>query len=270
MLKGQDRLAGLRRIGIDEISFRKGQRYLVVIVDHDRRRLVWAREGRDERTLWRFFDELGPERCAALTHVSADAASWIAKVVAVRSPQAIRCLDPFHVVAWATQAVDEIRREVWNTARRGGRWDRARLLKGTRWALWKNAETLSERQQRKLAWVQRVNQPLYRAYLLKEHLRLIFQLPLEDALELLEHWLTWAFRCGLPSFVAVADRIVTHIDALIATLEHRLSNALVEAVNTRIRLIIRRAYGFHSASPLIALAMLSCGDCRPTLPGRAA
>jgi transposase len=62
----------------------------------------------------------------------------------------------------------------------------------------------------------------------------------------------------------------THIDALIATLEHRLSNALVEAVNTRIRLIIRRANGFHSASPLIALAMLSCGDCRPTLPGRAA
>jgi transposase len=269
LLQGQDRLAGLRRIGIDEVSFRKGQRYLVVVVDHDRQRLVWAREGRDERTLWRFFDELGPERCAALTHVSADAASWIANVVAVRCPQAIRCLDPFHVVAWATQAVDEIRREIWNAARRGGQVSRARLLKGARWALWKNAEALSDRQQRKLAWVQRVNQPLYRAYLLKEHLRLIFQLPIEDALELLEHWLTWAFRCRLEPFVAVADRIVTHIDALIATLEHRLSNALVEAINTRIRLIIRRAYGFHSASPLIALAMLSCGDCRPTLPGRA-
>jgi len=270
LLQGQDRLAGLRRIGIDEISFRKGQRYLVVVVDHDRQRLVWAGEGRDERTLWRFFDELGPERCAALTHVSADAASWIANVVAVRCPQAVRCLDPFHVVAWATQAVDEIRREVWNAARRGGQADHARLLKGARWALWKNAETLSERQQRKLAWVQRVNQPLYRAYLLKEHLRLIFQLPLEDALELLEDWLGWAFRCRLEPFLAVADRIATHIDALIATLEHRLSNALVEAINTRIRLIIRRAYGFHSASPLIALAMLSCGDCRPILPGRAA
>jgi transposase len=70
--------------------------------------------------------------------------------------------------------------------------------------------------------------------------------------------------------VAVADRIATHIDGLIATLEHRLSNALVEAVNSRIRPIIRGAYGFHSASPLIALAMLSCGDCQATLPGRAA
>lgn len=194
--------------------------------------------------LWRFFDELGPERCAALTHVSADAASWIAHVVAVRCPPAIRCLDPFHVVAWATQAVDEIRRKVWNAARRGGQWGRARLLKGARWALWKNAETLSERQQRKLAWVQGVNHRLYRAYLLMEHLRLIFQLPVEDALELLEHWLTWAFRCSLEPFVAVADRIVTHIDALIATLEHRLSNALVEAINTRIRLIIRRPTAF--------------------------
>jgi transposase len=232
--------------------------------------LIWAREGRDERTLWQFFDELGSERCAALTHVSADAASWIANVVAARCPQAIRCLDPFHVVAWATQAVDEIRREIWNAARHGGQLGRARLLKGARWALWKNADTLSERQQRKLAWVQRVNQPLYRAYLLKEHLRLIFQLPLEDALALLEQWLVWAFRSRLEPFVVVAGRIATHIEALIATLEHRLSNALVEAVNTRIWLIIRRAYGFHSASSLIALAMLSCGDCRPTLPGRAA
>jgi len=85
---------------------------------------------------------------------------------------------------------------------------------------------------------------------------------------LLELWLGWAFRSRLPSFVVVADRIVTHIEALITTLEYRLSNASVEAVNTRIRLIIRRAYGFHSAPLLIALVMLSCGSCRPALPGR--
>ena len=149
-----------------------------------------------------------------------------------------------------------------------GEAGRARLLKGARWALWKNADNLSASQQRKLAWVQRVNQPLYRAYLLKEHLRLIFQLPFVDALELLDEWLDWAVRSRLQPFVDLAHRVAQHIDALVATLEHRLSNALVEAVNTRIRLIIRRAYGFHSAQPLIALAMLSCGDCRPTLPGR--
>ena len=86
--------------------------------------------------------------------MSADAASWIANVVTARSPQAIQCLDPFHVVEWATQAIDELRRDLWNAARRGGATGRARLLKGARWALWKSAENLSPSQQHKWAWVQ--------------------------------------------------------------------------------------------------------------------
>lgn len=131
-LQGTDRLEGLRRIGIDEISFRKGQRYVIVVVDHDRRRLVWPREGATNAPPWQFFDELGAERCAAITHVSADAASWIAKVVTARCPHAIQCLDPFHVVAWATQAIDEIRRDLWNAARNTGQARRARQLKGAR------------------------------------------------------------------------------------------------------------------------------------------
>ncbi len=77
-----DRLAGLRRIGIDEISYKRGHRYLTVVVDHDARRLIWAAPGRDKATLERFFDLLGPDQCAQITHVSADAADWIASVVA--------------------------------------------------------------------------------------------------------------------------------------------------------------------------------------------
>jgi transposase len=81
---GQDRLAGLQRIGIDEISWRRGQRYLIVVVDHDSGRLVWAAPGRDEATLERFFEQLGEERCKQITFVSADAASWIGNVVRCR------------------------------------------------------------------------------------------------------------------------------------------------------------------------------------------
>ncbi len=92
-MSGVDRLAGLRRIGIDEISYKKGHRYLTVVVDHDSRRLIWAAAGRDKPTLRRFFDLLGPERCAQVTHVSADAADWIADVVAERCPGAVRCAD---------------------------------------------------------------------------------------------------------------------------------------------------------------------------------
>lgn len=267
---GTDQLEGLRRIGIDEISFRKGHKYLVVVVDHDSGRLVWAAEGRDEKTLGRFFDELGEERCGLLTHVSADAGSWISGVVARRCSQAVRCMDPFHVVQWATDALDKIRREVWNAARRSRQTEVARALKGARWALWKGGDNLTDHQQKKLEWIEKTNRPLYRAYLLKEHLRLIFQLPCEDAVDLLERWLEWAEGSGLEPFVQLVKSIDENLDAILNTLVHGLSNAIVEGLNTRIRLLTRRAFGFHSSKPLIGLAMLSFGGLQLSLPGRAA
>jgi transposase len=168
-----DRLAGLRRIGIDEVAYRKGQRYLTVVVDHDTGALVWAGKGRDKATVAAFFDALGADRAVQLTHVSADAAEWIEAVVAERAPQAIRCMDPYHLVAWGSDALDKVRRQVWN-AERGGTGGRTRasvMLKGARWALWKNPERLSEPQRQTLAVIQKTNKPLYRAYLLKEQLR---------------------------------------------------------------------------------------------------
>jgi transposase len=130
-----DRFAGLRRLGIDEISYRKGQCYLIVVVDHDTGRLVWAAPGRDAATLGRFFELLGNERCAAIILVSADLGTWIASAVRTHCPNAELCLDPFHIVKLATDALDEVRREVWNAARRAGDDVAARELKGARWAL---------------------------------------------------------------------------------------------------------------------------------------
>jgi transposase len=114
-----DRLAGLRRIGIDEVAYRKGHRYLVVVVDHDSGRIVWSGQGRSKDTVTAFFAALGPERVKLLTHVSADGAGWIGDVVAEHAPQAIRCLDAFHAVGWITDALDEVRRAVWNRLRGG-------------------------------------------------------------------------------------------------------------------------------------------------------
>ena len=95
----RDPLAGLARIGIDEISYKRGHRYITLVVDHDSGRLVWAAPGRDRKTLAKFFAALGETRCAAITHVSADAATWIADEVADKCPNAVRCADPFHIVA---------------------------------------------------------------------------------------------------------------------------------------------------------------------------
>jgi len=261
-----DLLAGLRRIGVDEISHRSGQRYLTVVVCHDTGRLVWAAAGRDRRTVEAFLDALGEERCKQIELVSADMAAWISGPIAERLPDAVRCVDPFHVIQLATDALDEIRREVWNEARRAGQTAVARDLKGARFALWKNPENLTARQQLKLADVQRTNRRLYRAYLLKEQLRQIYRLPAGAAIALLDGWLAWARRCRLQPFRKLAKTLTEQRAGIIAAIEHRLSNARVEAINTQIRLITRRAFGFHSPDALIALAMLSLAGLCPPLP----
>lgn len=264
----RDLLAGLSRIGIDEISHRKGHRYLTVVVDHDTGRLVWAAPGQDRKTIERFLDQLGEERCRQLELISCDMASWITLPVSERCPNAEVCLDPFHVVKLATDALDVVRREVWNDARRGGQKQLAKDLKGARFALWKNPENLTNRQHVKLADIQHTNRKLYRAYLLKEQLRQIYRLPATAAIALLDRWLAWARRCRLAPFVKLAKTITDQRAGILAAIQHRLSNARVEAINTQIRLITRRAFGFHSPDALIALAMLSLADLCPPLPGR--
>jgi transposase len=267
-LIGRDLVAGLERIGIDEISIRKGQRYLTVVVDHDSGRLVWAAPGRDRKTVERFLDLLGEERCRQLRLVSCDMAEWITRPVGERCPNAEVCYDPFHLVKLATDALDQIRREVWNEARRAGQTQLARELKGARFALWKNPGNLTRRQKLRLARVQRLNQPLYRGYLLAQQLREIYRVGYDAAVALLDAWLKWARRCRLDPFVRLARTITQQRPGIEAALRNQLSNARVEQANTQLRLITRRAFGFHSPDAAIALAMLALGGLCPPLPGR--
>jgi transposase len=269
-----DRLAGLTRIGIDELSYKKGHKYITCVVDHDSGRLVWAAPGRDKATLNRFFDLLGEARCQAITHVSADGADWIAEVVDARCPNAVRGADPYHVVAWATQALDQVRRDVWNTTRggKGRATEQSKALKNARWALWKDPDDLTEAQQTKLDWIARTHPRLHRAWALKEGLRWVFQLARQGhrrlAIRALDRWLSWARRCRIPAFIDLAHRVTKHRDAIEVSIEHQLSNALVESVNTKLRLITRMAFGFHDPHALIGLAMLALGGLCPPLPGR--
>jgi transposase len=255
-----DLLSGLSRIGIDEIAYRKGQRYLTVIVDHDTGRLVWAREGRNQDTLAGFFDDLGPERCAALTHVSADGAEWIHTVVRKRAPAAVLCLDPFHVVVWAMTALDRVRVRTMTAA---GIRDRQAM-----WATRKNPVDLTGEQRTSLASIAATNRTLYRAYLLKEQLREVFRVKGSDGRRLLAGWLSWASHSRIPEFVALARSIRRYRALLHNTLDHALSNARSEATNTHLRALTKRAYGFRSPDALIAMALLTRGGLCPALPGR--
>jgi transposase len=275
-----DRLDGLVRIGIDEISYKRGYRYLTVVVDHDSGALVWAAPGRDAATLNAFFDELGAQRAAKLTHVSADMAGSIAGVVGRRAPNAIRVADGFHVVSWAVDALDVERRRAWNQASgrvrinmetrstNPGAVGKARQVKLARHALWKNPANLTARQREQLEWVAKTDPALWRAYLLKEGLRYAVNIKGEEGKRILDEWIDWARRSRLPAFVSLQRKIVDHRAAIEAAMDSGLSNALVESTNTKIRLLTRIAYGFHGPKPLIALAMLALGGRCPPLPWR--
>ena len=258
-LGGGDLLEGVTRIGIDEISYRRHHRYLLVIIDHDR------------RSLGAFFDLLGDERTAAITHVGADGAPWITRVVKERCPKATLCADPFHVVRCATEALDEVRRDTWNEVRvrrRRGHYGtgEGKVLKDSRWSLWKNPEHLSTTERARLDYSAATHPRLHRAWALKEGLRVAVTGSGHSAVAALDHWVAWAQRSRITPFVRLARRIREHRSAIVATIEHGLTNALVESFNTKIRLIARRAFGFHNVAALIALARLTLSGQRPTLP----
>ena len=228
-------------------------------------------------TLTEFFDLLGPTRCAAITLVSADTARYITAAVKRHLPGATVCTDPFHVVAWATDALDIERRAAWNRApgrahdtaiTRVPATGHAQTLKSARWALWKNPENLTDHQRATLAWIAATDPHLHQAHLLKEGLRHVFKLNGTTATTALDAWLTWAKTSTVTAFHTTARTIETHRATINAALTHRPSNALTESMNTKIRRTTRTAYGFHHPDALIALALLTHGGYPPTLPGR--
>jgi transposase len=251
------RLTGLVAIGVDEISYRKGQRYLTSVADHRAGAIVWCAPGRNAATLHAFFDLLGDRR-SSIRAVSIDMSGGYEKAIRDAIPDAEIAFDPFHVVRLAQRAVDQVRRDEWNAHERSqtpkGKW-----IKGTRWSLLKAPDKQSIEQLALLHEVQQANKPLYRAFLLKEELRVLYQL--DDAALAPEHldaWLAWASRSRLEPFIKLARTIRRHREGILAAIRLGLNNGRLEGLNSRIRLISHRSFGFHSADPLIALVYLCC------------
>jgi len=264
------RLDGLFRIGVDEISWRKHHKYLTLVVDHDRAKVVWGASGKNAKTLDRFFAELGPERAAQIEAVSLDLGPAFLKSVRAEghAPQAVVCADPFHLVKLVGDALDEVRRDLWQQLRRLPDDRYAKNFKGARWALLKNPEDLTDRQAEQLAKIKRTRGGIWRAYEMKEQFRAIFADDLEpaDAIALLDRWCTRAQRSRLAPFVKCATTMREHRPLIVNALEHGISNGRVEGMNTKVRLIIRRGYGFHTADAALALVMLACGPINLELP----
>lgn len=296
-----DRLSSLFEISIDEVAWRKGHRYLTLVGDHRRRCIVWGCEGKGQAAANRFFAELDPElhatpprpespappeihpeqppdprdskprtgeRASKLTAVSMDMGEGYAKSVRERAPQAVICIDNYHVVQLATKALDEVRREYWNELRHAGETDAAKQFKNDRWSLLKNPEDLTDQQAATLAAVQAAGGKVPRAWALKEMVRAIFApgLTVAAVARLIDRLLSRLSRSRLKPFVRLGRTIRKHRDGITAARRLSLSNARAEALNNKVKLIVRRAYGFHSANAALALVHLTCGPINLTLP----
>ena len=285
---------GLVNIGIDETSHKKGHKYITVVVDHDTNRVVWVGKGYGREVLEQFFALLTAEQKKTIQHVSGDGAGWIRETVAKHCPQAAFCIDPFHVVSWVTDVLDQVRKQEWNKARaqlakekkteskakpgrpKGGSLPKSEAqiavdtLKSAKYPLLMNADNLSEAYQTKLAQVLLHDKRLATAYRLKEDLRLIFKLPPEEVRPALMKWRRRAWSSRNDLLVELQRKIKRHTESIIAAVTYGLSNARIESMNNKIKLSIRMAYGFRNLDNLISLILLRCGGLPVALPGRAA
>jgi len=264
------RLDNLFEIGVDEISWRKHHKYLTLVANHSTSKIVWGHEGKNAKTFDKFFNELGKARSAQITAVSMDMAPAFAKSMRKEghAPKATICYDPFHVVKLATDALEKVRRAHWRQV-----WDlqdraMARKYKGARWALLKNPEDLTDRQAATLNQIRRNGGEIWRAYQLKEALRAIFahNVTATQADELLRRWCSWAQRSRLAPFITTGRTIRQHRQGILAAIRLGINNGRIEGLNNKVRLIVRRGYGFHTAQAALALVMLSCGPIDLHLP----
>lgn len=258
------RLDGLRRIGVDEISYKRGHRYLTVVADHDTGRVVWVGLDRSRETFAAFFAQLGPRRCAELEAITMDASAAYLGAAAQAAPQARICLDPFHIIGWTNEALDLVYRGHPTppvVPRRD--WRKAR------YALRAGQENLSGEHRDILNRLRRGRYHVGRAWELKEALRTLYRtVEPAHAARYLNAWCTAAARSRIPAFQTLAKRLRTHFDKIVAAVELGLSNSRLEGINSKIRVIQRRGYGHPSAESLTTMIHLCIGDTRIELPTR--
>lgn len=253
----ESRLDGLVNLGVDEISYKRGHRYLTIVADHDTGKVVWVAEGASKTSLSGFFEALGPERCAQVAAISMDMASKWRPPCATHIPQATICFDQFHVMKWCNEALDSVYK-INRPADGSGVGDRD--WRRTRTALRTGQERLAPDRQAIIDELRQDRPMLWRAWDLKERLRDLFRVVDPDCAEdYLDIWCTIAASSQLQAFENLARRLRKHFDGIVAAVELGLSNSRVEGINSKIRLVNRRAHGHRTAKSLAAMIHLCLG-----------
>ena len=201
------------------------------------------------------------ERAGELEAISLDMGAGYAKSARRHAPQAVICIDPYHVVQAANKALDEVRRAYWNELRQLGDQDAAKRFKDARWSLLKAPQNLTDKQATTLRRLKAAGGEVWRGYTLKEAARAIFEhgLTLDDVTALIDRLLSRLARSRLKPFIRLGKTIRKHRDGILAAIRLGITQGRTEALNNKVRLITRRAYGFHSAKAALALVLLTCG-----------
>ena len=243
-------------IGIDEVSRRKGQVYLTVVYDLERRVLLWVGDDRTEEAVKPFFTEaMGRRRCATLRVVCVDMWAAYANLVEEYARNAQILFDRFHIVKHLNEAVDEVRR---SEMRRLVGKEKAEF-KSTRWLLLKNPWNLTTDQQERLSTLVRLNLPIVRAWYLKEAFQLFwdYRQPARARAHL-EKWMNSAMRSRLEPLKRFVRMLRSHLAGILAWTNIRLSNGALEGMNNKIKSISHRSFGFRSAENFIAAIYHCC------------
>ncbi|WP_286143648.1 ISL3 family transposase [Mycobacterium sp. 1274756.6] len=264
-LLDQRRLQTLYRIGVDEICYRHPHRYLTIVGDHDNGTVVDIQPGRSEQSLTNFYATQTDSALAQIEAVSMDVSRAYTSATTAAVPHAVICYDGFHIMQWVNRALDRVFAE---SIRLPGHatadW------RAARWALRTGEDKLTDDKRALINQIARSNRRIGRAWTLKEQARDLYRYDHEPgaARRLLKAWITAAKRSRIPAFVALGKRFEVYFDPILAAIELRISNALIEGINSKIRLINARGYGHHSAQTLTSMIYLCLGGLQVTLPTR--
>ena len=241
-------LSGIEAIGVDEIAWQRGHKYLTLVyqIDASCRRLLWIGQERKTKTLLRFFRWLGKDRTGELRFICSDMWKPYLKVIAKKAGHAIHILDRFHIMANLSKAIDQVRAEEARQLMRDGYEP---VLTNTRWLLLKRPENLTAKQEPKLAELLRYNLKTVRSYLLKEEFQLFwsYRSPYWEG-QFLDKWCTRTMRSKIEPMKKMARQLRRHRPLLLNWFRAKgqYSSGIVEGFNTKAKLTTRKSYGFRT------------------------
>ncbi|MCU7903580.1 MAG: ISL3 family transposase, partial [Candidatus Thiodiazotropha sp. (ex Lucinoma aequizonata)] len=238
----------VKAIGVDEIAWQRGHRYLTLVyqIGEHNKRLLWIGEKRMVKTLLRFFRWFGKERSLELKFVCSDMWKPYLKVIAKKAGGALHILDRFHIMAHLSKAIDEVRAQEARELKEKGYEP---ILTKTRWLLLKRPENLTAKQDTKLAELLQYNLKSIRSYLLKEKFQLYWQYTTPYwAGEFLDQWCTKTMRSKIEPMKRVAKMLKRHRPLLLNWFraKKKFSSGIVEGFNTKAKVTTRKAYGFRT------------------------